>query len=153
MKAGWGNANQDHWSAPHFDEYGFKRSELKELADKLGIDLSVPLEDVIPTSSISAESKPMSDADIEMLRMEIDTLRRQVRKLESERPILIKKYREDDPLYLAIQIRNQEWLKYDHDNDRATRGNQTAIIKELEDSGFSNIQAKAIELVACPIKR
>ncbi|EOB5456059.1 hypothetical protein ACIUVW_002380, partial [Yersinia enterocolitica] len=61
--------------------------------------------------------------------------------------------REDDPLYLAIQIRNQEWSKYDHENDRATRGNQTAIIKELEDKGLPNIQAKAIELVACPIKR
>ncbi|EOB5457718.1 hypothetical protein ACIUVW_004078, partial [Yersinia enterocolitica] len=61
--------------------------------------------------------------------------------------------REDDPLYLAIQIRNQEWSKYDNENDRATRGNQTAIIKELEDKGLPNIQAKAIELVACPIKR
>ncbi|AOR59543.1 hypothetical protein [Pectobacterium parmentieri] len=151
---GWGKPNQDHWSAPHFDAYGFRRSELKELADKLSMDLSTPLEEVTPTTFNSAESiKPMSDADIEMLRMEIDSLRRQIRKLENERPILIKKYRDDDPLYLAIQIRNQEWAKYDTENDRATRGNQVAIIQTLEGKGFSNAQAKSIEMVACPIKR
>jgi hypothetical protein len=42
---------------------------------------------------------------------------------------------------------------YDPDNDRATRGNQVAIIQDLEGKGFSNAQAKAIEMVACPIKR
>lgn len=151
MMAGWGN--NDHWSAPHFDEYGFRRSELKALADKLGMDLTIPIGEVKPTLLNNADSKPLSDADIGKLRLEIDSLKTQLRKLEHERPILIKKYREDDPLYLAIQIRNQEWSNYDHDNDRATRGNQVSIIKELEDQGFSNAQAKAIEMVACPIKR
>ncbi|MBO1589852.1 hypothetical protein [Yersinia pseudotuberculosis] len=151
MMAGW--VKNDHWSAPHFDAYGFRRSELKMLAEKLGMDLSIPLEEVTPTISTNVDSKPLSEADVEILRMEVDSLRKQIRKLENERPILIKKHREDDPLYLAIQIRSQEWSKYDHENDRATRGNQTAIIKELEDKGLPNIQAKAIELVACPIKR
>lgn len=151
--AGWGQPVKDHWSAPHFDNYGFRRSELKQLADRLGLDLSIPLEDVKPTQQIGVDSKPLSESDVEILKMEIDTLKKQVRKLESERPILINKFREDDPLYLAIKIRNQEWSKYDPDNDRQTRGNQTAIVKDLEDKGFSNIQAKAIEMVACPIKR
>lgn len=151
--AGWGQPVKDHWSAPHFDSYGFRRSELKQLADKLGLDLSIPLEDVKPTQLSDVESKPLSEADVEILKMEIDTLKKQVRKLESERPILINKFREDDPLYLAIKIRNQEWKNYDPDNDRQTRGNQTAIVKELEDKGFSNVQAKSIEMVACPIKR
>ncbi|MEX9921725.1 hypothetical protein AB7X34_22440 [Proteus mirabilis] len=150
--AGW--LNNDHWSAPHFDKYGFRRSDLKELADKVGIDLSIPLEEVVPNTSVNVDSKPTSEADVEKLKMEVDSLRKQIRKLESERPILLKKYREDDPLYLAIQIRNQEWVKYDPENDRMTRGNQEAIIKELEDSKkFSNAQARAIEQVACPIKR
>lgn len=151
MMAGWGN--NDHWSAPHFDVYGFRRSELKALADKLGMDLTIPISEVKPTLLTDADSKPLSDADIGKLRLEIDSLKTQLRKLEHERPILIKKYREDDPLYLAIQIRNQEWSSYDHDNDRTTRGNQLSIIKELEGKGFSNSQAKAIEMVACPIKR
>lgn len=149
--AGW--LSNDHWSAPKFDTYGFRRSDLKELADKLSMDLFVPLDDVIPNTSINVDNKPTSEADVEKLKMEVDSLRKQVRKLESERPILLKKYREDDPLYLAIQIRNQEWMKYDPENDRITRGNQTAIIKELENQNFSNVQAKAIEQVACPIKR
>ncbi|EAM7097573.1 hypothetical protein FIV60_09915 [Salmonella enterica] len=144
---------KDHWSAPAFDTYGFRRSELKQLADKLGIDLSTPLEDVKPTSLNGVEQKPLSEADVEILKMEIDSLKKQVRKLENERPILINRYREDDPLYLAIKIRNQEWAKYDPDNDRQTRGNQTAIVRDLEDKGFSNVQAKSIEMVACPIKR
>lgn len=149
--AGWGS--NDHWSAPHFDAYGFRRSDLKKLADQLDMDLTIPLEDVTPNTSNNVDSKPLSEADVEILRMEVDSLRKQIRKLENERPILIKKYREDDPLYLAIQIRNQEWLKYDHDNDRATRGNQAAIIHDLEKRGFPKRQAEAIELVACPIKR
>lgn len=150
--AGWGNS--DHWSAPHFDAYGFRRSELKQLADKLGIDLSTPLEDVKPTPLNGVENKPLSEADVEILKMEIDSLKKQVRKLENERPILINRYREDDPLCLAIRIRNQEWSKYDPENDRQTRGNQTAIVRDLEENmGFSNVQAKAIEMVACPIKR
>ena len=151
--AGWGQPVKDHWSAPYFDTYGFRRSELKQLADKLEIDLSIPLEDVKPTLLTGVESKPLSEADVEILRMEINTLKKQVRKLESERPILINTFRDDDPLFLAIKIRNQEWSKYDPENDRQTRGNQTAIVKELEDKGFSNVQAKAIEMVACPIKR
>lgn len=150
---GWVKPNKDHWSAPHFDAYGFRRSDLKQFAERLGVDLSIPIEDVTPTLLADVESKPLSEADVEILRMEIESLRKQIRKLENERPILIKKYREDDPLYLAIQIRNKEWNNYDQDNDRSTRGNQTAIIKELEGKGLPNIQAKAIELVACPIKR
>lgn len=149
--AGWGNS--DHWSAPHFDAYGFRRSDLKRLADKLGVDLFIPLDEITPNISDSTDSKPLSEADIEMLRMEIDALKKQVRKLESERPILIKKYREDDPLFLAMQIRNKEWSKYDQNNDRATRANQASIKQELEDMGFTSRQAESIELVACPIKR
>lgn len=149
--AGWGN--NDHWSAPHFDAYGFRRSDLKKLADKLSMDLSIPLDQITPNIPAASDTKPMSEADVEMLRMEIDVLKKQIRKLESERPILIKQYREDDPLHLAIQIRNKEWSKYDHENDRATRANQASIKHELEQMGFTSRQAESIELVACPIKR
>lgn len=73
---GWmGTTGKDHWSAPHFDSYGFRRSELKQFADKLGLDLSIPLEDVKPTQLSDVESKPLSEADVEILKMEIDTLK------------------------------------------------------------------------------
>ncbi len=76
-----------------------------------------------------------------------------VNQLEKERPILLRAYRDDDPLYLAIEIRNREWANYNPNNDMATRGNQEAIKKELQERGFSSRQAESIELVACPIKR
>lgn len=146
--------NNQHWAAPHFDRYGFKRSSLSRLAEKLGMDLSIPIEDIKPdTFSNDVIAKPMSKADIEMLRMEIDSLKKQIKKLENERPILLRKYREDDPLFLAIQIRNREWVKYDADNDRSTRVNQASIKQDLENMGFTSRQAESIELVACPIKR
>ncbi|WP_241609339.1 hypothetical protein [Rosenbergiella australiborealis] len=151
----WGNKNQDHWSAPNFDKYGFRRTQLGKLATKLGMDLSIPIEEITPSTfhSNNEPTKAMSESDIEMLRIEIDSLRRQIRKLENERPILLKKYRDDDPLFLAIQIRNKEWIKYDADKDRPTRANQASIRQDLENMGFTSRQAESIELVACPIKR
>lgn len=56
-------------------------------------------------------------------------------------------------MLLAIEIRNKEWEKYDPENDRATRGNQDAIITYLQNKGYTKRQAESIELVACPIKR
>ncbi|NHB92949.1 hypothetical protein C5469_12670 [Photorhabdus cinerea] len=61
-------------------------------------------------------------------------------------------FRQDDPLALAIEIRNKEWVGYNPD-DKSTRGNQESIIIALVDRGFSKKQAECIELVACPIKR
>ncbi|MNC62130.1 hypothetical protein D3C75_1121220 [compost metagenome] len=104
-------------------------------------------------SSYRAEPVDEVKDELECARKEIAALKAQLSQYEVERPILINKYRDNDPLLLAIQIRNSEWVRYDPENDRPTRGNQNAIIKELEDKGFSNIQAKAIEMVACPIRR
>ena len=58
------------------------------------------------------------EQNIEVLLAEISSLKEQIRKLESERPILLNKYRDDDPLYLAIEIRNREWANYDPENER-----------------------------------
>ncbi|MFZ4221347.1 hypothetical protein ACEV6Q_26395 [Enterobacter ludwigii] len=64
----------------------------------------------------------------------------------------LKKYRDDDPLALAIEIRNKEWLDFNPD-DKNSRVNQDAIIMELTEKGLSKKTAASIELVACPIKR
>ncbi len=84
---------------------------------------------------------------------EIQRLKIRIAELEADSPSCLGKYHDNDPLLLAIQIRNKDWKRYDPDNDRATRGSQVAIIHELEEKGFSNAQAKSIEMVACPIKR
>ncbi|WP_163591740.1 hypothetical protein [Klebsiella pneumoniae] len=150
--SGWGQSKEEHWSATQFDKYGFRRSDLKAIADKLGVNLDIPIEDIV-TSGENRKPETFSEEDISVLRSEISLLKEKIKKLNSERPTLLGKYRKDDPLLLAIQIRNTEWNMYDPDNDRATRGNQMAIIQDLEGKGFSNAQAKAIEMVACPIKR
>ncbi|WP_086111328.1 hypothetical protein [Xenorhabdus beddingii] len=66
--------------------------------------------------------------------------------------LYLNKFRDDDPLALAIEIRNKEWAGYVHD-DKSTRGNQESIILELTNKGLSKKQAESVELVACPIKR
>ncbi|EFN4213506.1 hypothetical protein FQI95_12605 [Escherichia coli] len=142
------------WSASLFDKHGFRRVELKEFAEKIGIDLFLPLSEItLPTSDVVDNEFLDDEQNIEVLLAEISSLKEQIRKLESERPILLNKYRDDDPLYLAIEIRNREWANYDPENERATRGNQGAITTELEKRGFTSRQAASIELVACPIKR
>lgn len=143
-----------HYSA--YDEYGFKRDELQELADAMGVDLYTPIE--LFTEKDKADSPVITDDaknnyDSEALIREIEKLKYRIQELENERPILLKEYRNDDPLYLAIQIRNREWANYDPENDRTTRGNQAAITQELKELGVKERQAIAIELVACPINR
>ncbi|ECI3889001.1 hypothetical protein FQW43_01805 [Salmonella enterica subsp. enterica serovar Enteritidis] len=139
-----------------YDRYGFKRTELQELADAMGVDLYTPIE--LLTEKDKADSPIITDDaknnyDSEALIREIEKLKYRIQELENERPILLKKYRNDDPLYLAIQIRNREWANYDPENDRTTRGNQAAITQELKELGVKERQAIAIELVACPINR
>lgn len=140
----------------NYDKYGFKRTELYALADAMGVDLDTSIE-FLTEKNKSASPVTADDTknnyDSESLIREIEKLKRRIQELEDERPILLKKYRDDDPLYLAIQVRNTEWANYDPENDRVTRGNQTAIKKELEERGIASRQAECIELVACPIDR
>ncbi|MFW5410046.1 hypothetical protein B7L51_015660 [Pectobacterium brasiliense] len=150
--SGWGQQNNDHWSAKQFDCYGFRRADLKAIADKLGVSLDTPLEKITATGK-DRDQETFSEEDISILRSEIAALKEKIKKLMQERPAHLGEYRKDDPLLLAIQIRNNEWNQYDPDNDRATRGNQAAIKQSLENMGFTNRQAESIELVACPIKR
>ncbi|MFA9593063.1 hypothetical protein [Citrobacter telavivensis] len=150
--AGWGINNGDHWSAEKFDNYGFRRSDLKSFADKIGVNLEIPLEDIIANPTGNVNENP-SQEDINHLKSKIASLEKHIEKLTSERPKSLGLYRADDPLLLAIEIRNREWASYDPDNDRMTRGNQAAIKQELEQRGFTSRQAESIELVACPIIR
>lgn len=139
-----------------YDNYGFKRASLQSFAEEIGINLDAPNEknteeDNFYSSILTGINKNNSDS--EALMREIEKLKYRIQELENERPILLKEYRDDDPLYLAIQIRNKEWANYDPKKDPATRGNQAAIKQELKERNISEIEATAIEKVACPIKR
>lgn len=140
------------WSNGDFFVYGFKKDDLfkffpevKEYFDgkcnNRGYEKNDGVDNCANTKSI------------EMLEKENESLRERVNQLEKERPILLRAYRDDDPLYLAIEIRNREWANYDPENDFSTRGNQEAITTELKKRIKSDRIARAIELVACPIKR
>ncbi|OCJ22609.1 hypothetical protein [Serratia sp. 14-2641] len=153
MAGGWGNS--ENVKAELFDSYGFRRGDLSDFLEGTGVFLHIPLDEIKESIRLEYDESSCVEETVllEKLMQENEILKEQNKKLKESTPSLLGKYRSDDPLLLAIEIRNSEWSKYDQENDRATRGNQSAIIQELEDKGFSNIQAKAIEMVACPIKR
>ncbi|CAH6157111.1 hypothetical protein AH712_20210 [Salmonella enterica] len=92
----------------------------------------------------------------EDLENEIVRLKDEVAKLSANVPCLLGEFRDDDPLLIAIQLRNSEWSKYDED-DRKTIPSQEALVTDLltryKSFDMPAIQARAIEKVACPIKR
>lgn len=90
----------------------------------------------------------------EDLEKEIERLNGEVTKLTSKLPSLLAVHRSDDPLLIAIKLRNSEWSNYDIDN-RKTIPSQEALVAQLKENfeDMPDVQARAIEKVACPIKR
>ncbi|MEM8329321.1 hypothetical protein Q4S08_16860, partial [Morganella morganii] len=62
-------------------------------------------------------------------------------------------YRDDDPLAIAIKLRNEEWRDYSEDSRPPSQDGLVKQIMTDYGSGMTEAQAKAIEKVACPIKR
>lgn len=63
-------------------------------------------------------------------------------------------FRDDDPLLIAINIRNVEWESFDENNSRVTTPSADYVIEKLKEQyGMSHALASAIERVACPIVR
>lgn len=159
---GYSTGNGD-WPDDEFYKYGFKIEEISAIFPELK-DLYYEnsrgthkvanhVDDEIKHDIINIADNSDVTTIISRLEEENKILKKRVKELEDERPILLKKHRDDDPLYLAIQIRNREWANYDPEKDPATRGNQAAIKQELKERNISEIEAAAIEKVACPIKR
>ncbi|HAU5689066.1 Uncharacterised protein [Citrobacter freundii] len=90
------------------------------------------------------------------LQQEIDRLQNENNKLKQKIPSMLGEFRDDDPLLIAIQLRNAEWLNYDVD-DRKTIPSQEALVAQVKQQykefDMPDVQARAIEKVACPIKR
>ena len=80
----------------------------------------------------------------------IDELQTALNKMDY--PIQLNKFMENDRLALAIQARKDYWANYDPNLNNAPKAEATA--KELREKyNLSDNQAKAIEIVACPINR
>ncbi|MFY7503918.1 MULTISPECIES: hypothetical protein [unclassified Enterobacter cloacae complex] len=88
------------------------------------------------------------------LEKEIERLQIEVKKLLTQLPCQLGDFRDDDPLLIAIQLRNSEWSNYDED-DRKSIPSQEALVAQLKQQyqKMPDAQARAIEKVACPIKR
>ncbi|WP_342323681.1 hypothetical protein AAEY27_04285 [Kosakonia sp. BYX6] len=88
------------------------------------------------------------------LEDEIKRLKSEIERLSTQLPSLLGEFRSDDPLLIAIQLRNAEWARYDEDN-RKTIPSQEALVAQLKQQyqKMPDAQARAIEKVACPIKR
>ncbi|MBJ9641972.1 hypothetical protein I5520_08225 [Citrobacter sp. FDAARGOS_156] len=134
--------------------YGFKRQELTDFLHSKGKNVNFGLppmnfDDVGDVSETVTTSLGDALEEIEKLKKRIDALK-------SCLPNLLDKYREDDPLKIAIQLRNDEWANYDPE-DRKTIPSQEALVTQIKQQYKSfdmpDVQARAIEKVACPIKR
>ncbi|EMX4958794.1 hypothetical protein ACHQJC_20475 [Raoultella planticola] len=103
---------------------------------------------------LEKEKNGQNEASQYELKNEIECLKAEAEKLLTKLPCQLGKYRDDDPLLIAIQLRNSEWLSYDED-DRKTIPSQEALVAQLKQQyqSMPDAQARAIEKVACPIKR
>ncbi|WP_340618342.1 hypothetical protein [Xenorhabdus entomophaga] len=93
---------------------------------------------------------------IESLNSKNNQLKTEIEILKSNQPSLLGNYRVDDPLLIAIKLRNEEWTKYNEDLRDTIPVQEWAVEKLLEEYkqfGMTKAQAQAIEKVACPIKR
>ncbi|QBX66600.1 hypothetical protein [Serratia quinivorans] len=102
------------------------------------------------------DNQQVSEVSVEVLQEEIDRLKQELIDVSSKVPAMLGAFRDDDPLMIAIQLRNSEWLNYDVD-DRKTIPSQEALVTQIKQQykefDMPDIQARAIEKVACPIKR
>ena len=123
----------------------------KVAIDKLIIQKYLNKEMIRKSDNIILPKKQTSHND---LQKDLEQAKKEIEKLKKLVPILLGTYRKDDPLLIAIKIRNKEWSNY-NEQDRRTRPTQDAICEDLKAN--YNVQtdqlAKAIELVSCPINR
>ncbi|HDU7917438.1 TPA: hypothetical protein RGH07_002313 [Serratia marcescens] len=100
------------------------------------------------------EKEGQKEASRDDLEKEIERLQTEVDELLTKLPCQLGDFRDDDPLLIAIQLRNSEWSSYDED-DRKSIPSQEALVAQLKQQyqNMPDAQARAIEKVACPIKR
>lgn len=142
-----------------YKDFVFIKADLEEC---LGFSFDNP-------SELRADPEFHSDSDqtkiaeplelfkvIQSFKTENEKLKQALAATKLNLPILLGRYRDDDPLLLAIQLRNIEWHHYD-EHDRRTIPTQAALVAQLQEKygkeQMPEVQAKAIEKVACPIKR
>lgn len=125
------------------------KDEVTEWAKKYGINW--PFE--LSTKTGERDLADDSAQTIKRLMAENDELEDELIDLRLGSPIFLGKYRPDDPLDIAIKLRNAEWGAF-NENVRSTIPSAEYLIAKLKSEyAMSDALAKAIEKVACPIQR
>ena len=130
--------------------YGFNRREITDFFHSKGKMVNFGL----ANHQDECLEQTNTSISLEDALYEINLLREKVKELEGKLPIFLGEYRDDDPLLIAIRLRNEHWANYDEEN-RKTIPAQDALFALLKQQyeDMPDIQARSIEKVACPIKR
>lgn len=108
-----------------------------------------------PKTLISNDISEKLQQENEELKQQLDLANKEIEELKKQTPILLGKYRDDDPLLLAIKTRFDIWNNYNPNDAHYKPLDATRITKRLkkEYPCMSDRLATSIELVACPVKR
>lgn len=126
---------------------GAKIPYIENLSDVENVDL-------IPLQKEKAESVPELNQEIERLKSELEEKDKKITELQTALgdknvPILLGAHRNDDPLKIAIEVRNKYWASYP-DNVKSNTQIRDYIIR---DYSVTKTFATEIEKIACPIDR
>lgn len=110
--------------------------------------------DLIPLHEEKEESTEDLNKEIERLKLELEEKDKKIAELQialddKNVPILLGAHRTDDPLKIAIEVRNKYWASYP-DNVKSNAQIKSYIER---DYNVTKTFAAEIEKVACPIDR
>lgn len=138
-------------------EFHFRKEQLKQVLSAAGISYQFDDQcDIVAEVDDKSFDKKLDGYKLEISNLldENSKLKREVYSLKSHEPKYLGVFRSDDPLLIAIKIRNTEWASYDENNVRLSTPSADYVIEKLkEQHGMSHALASAIERVACPIVR
>ena len=108
----------------------------------------------LPNIEVDLDSIEILKKEIKNLRQQLEIKDNQITKLKNNYnnkniPILLSAYRTDDPLKIAIEVRNKYWANYP-DNVKSNTQIRDYIIRDYR---VTQTLATEIEKIACPINR
>lgn len=112
------------------------------------------LSEVVADELNSIQMNDNSSEEIKKLKSELEEKDKKITELQTALsdknvPILLGAHRNDDPLKIAIEVRNKYWASYP-DNVKSNTQIRDYIIR---DYGVTQTLATEIEKIACPIDR
>lgn len=112
------------------------------------------LSEVVADELNSIQMNDNSSEEIKKLKSELEEKDKKITELQTALgdknvPILLGAHRNDDPLKIAIEVRNKYWANYP-DNVKSNTQIRDYIIR---DYGVTQTLATEIEKIACPIDR